>query len=60
MNEMIFDDLRRIVLGLLFVVAFGWMATQVVPGGEGSNGQQLAADAADQFAATGDVHPPRP
>lgn len=45
MNEMIFEDLRRIVLGLLFVVAFGWMAAQVVPGGDGAAGPQLAASA---------------
>jgi hypothetical protein len=52
MNEMIFDDLRRIVLGLLFVVAFGWMAAQVVPGGDGAMSQQVAA--------SGEVIPPRP
>lgn len=28
----IFDDVRRILLGLLFFVAFGWMAAQVLPG----------------------------
>lgn len=42
MNELIFEDVRRIVLGLLFVVAFGWMAAQVVPGDDGAPQQQMA------------------
>lgn len=32
MVGLIFDDVRRILLGLLFVIAFGWMAAQVMPG----------------------------
>lgn len=28
----ILDDVRRVLLSLLFVISFGWMAAQVVPG----------------------------
>lgn len=46
MTEQILDDVRRILLGLLFVIAFGWMAAQLVPGESGAIGeQQLAVDA---------------
>lgn len=51
----IFDDIRRILLSLLFVVAFGWMAAQVIPGqvaGGGPGVQQVALDV--------DMVPPRP
>ena len=34
MMNVIFDDLRKGVLGLLFVVAFGWTAALVLPGGD--------------------------
>lgn len=47
MSEMIFEDLRRILLGLLFVIAFGWMAAQVVPGADGTLPQQIALAAED-------------
>lgn len=42
MSELIFEDLRRILLGLLFVIAFGWMAAQVIPGADGMLPQQIA------------------
>lgn len=45
MNEIIFEDARRIVLGMLFVVAFGWMAAEVVPGADAPAPQQIAQDA---------------
>ncbi|MGE5546158.1 MAG: hypothetical protein ACM33T_04630 [Solirubrobacterales bacterium] len=32
MAEVAFEDVRRIVLGVLFVVAFGWMGAQILPG----------------------------
>lgn len=51
MTEMIFDDVRRILLGLLFVVAFGWMGAQVIPGEQ---------PVAQELAATVDVVPPKP
>ncbi len=56
MVEAVFDDLRRIVLGLLFVVAFGWMAALVFPGAavDGTSGGQQVAQAG------GGVSPPRP
>lgn len=53
----IFDDVRRILLSLLFVVAFGWMAAQVVPG------QMAGADAGVQVAQldkTAEIIPPKP
>jgi acyl CoA:acetate/3-ketoacid CoA transferase beta subunit len=48
MLAVIFDDVRRMVLGLLFVVAFGWMAAQLLPGSPerfagGGGAAQLAA-----------------
>lgn len=43
MAGVIFDDVRRVLLGVLFVTAFGWMAAQVVPGAE--QGQQIASAA---------------
>jgi hypothetical protein len=54
MVTQIFDDVRRILLSLLFVVAFGWMAAQVVPGGE------PGARPSAQVAQAGDVVPPHP
>lgn len=53
----IFDDIRRILLSLLFVVAFGWMAAQVIPGqvAGGGPGVQTA-----QIALAADMVPPRP
>ena len=56
MMDAVFGDLRQIVLGLLFVVAFGWMAALMFPGaptGEDAGWQQMAQ-------AGGDVYPPRP
>ncbi|CAA7620402.1 hypothetical protein [Magnetospirillum sp. UT-4] len=32
MTDLFFEDLRRIVLTLLFLVAFGWVAAQMLPG----------------------------
>lgn len=56
MAGLIFDDLRRMVLGLLFLVAFGWMAAQVLPGApDGGGGILMAA-----VAASDHVIPPRP
>jgi hypothetical protein len=53
----IFDDVRRMLLGLLFLVAFGWMAAQVLPG-------QLQGGAAEPqvaaLALSADMVPPRP
>ncbi len=50
----IFDDVRRILLSLLFVLAFGWMAAQVLPG-------QLADTHRPQLAqAPAELVPPRP
>ena len=45
MVGMIFDDVRRILLSLLFVIAFGWMAAQVMPGAtkDGDMGAQVAS-----------------
>lgn len=52
----IFDDVRRILLGLLFFVAFGWMAAQVLPGQMPmAVGQQVA-----QLDLHGEIVPPRP
>lgn len=53
----IFDDVRRILLSLLFVVAFGWMAAQVLPGQMANSGAgaQLA-----QLEQSGNMVPPRP
>lgn len=52
----IFDDVRRILLGLLFFVAFGWMAAQVLPGQMSDRaGQQVA-----QLDLRVDVVPPKP
>jgi hypothetical protein len=44
MAGVIFDDVRRFLLSLLFVMAFGWMAAQLVPGGP-QEGRQIAAAA---------------
>ncbi len=46
MVGVVFDDVRRMVLGLLFVVAFGWMAAELVPGAEPGYGsmQQVAQE----------------
>lgn len=54
MVAVIFDDVRRILLGLLFVIAFGWMAAQVIPG--------AAKDdvSGAQVAFVGAVVPPHP
>lgn len=52
MAEVIYDDVRRIVLGLLFVVAFGWMAAQLVPG--------TTESVVEQVALSGDMVPPQP
>ncbi len=54
MVTQILDDVRRILLSLLFVVAFGWMAAQLVPGGEPGARQPA------QIALAGDVVPPHP
>jgi hypothetical protein len=53
----IFDDVRRVLLSLLFVVAFGWMAAQVLPGqlDGGRGGAQVA-----ELNVGADVVPPRP
>jgi hypothetical protein len=61
----IFDDVRRILMGLLFFVAFGWMAAQVLPGQmSGADGRQTAqATAVVQLAQVtlhGEMVPPRP
>jgi hypothetical protein len=53
MVDVMFDDVRRMVLGLLFVVAFGWMAAELVPGGH-------EAMPPLQIALGGDVIPPHP
>lgn len=52
----VFDDVRRILLGLLFFVAFGWMAAQVLPGQlpDGA-GQQVA-----QIDLRVEMVPPKP
>lgn len=43
MVEKIFDDVRHVLLSMLFVISFGWMAAQVVPGAiEASAGPQIA------------------
>lgn len=42
MRGLILDDIRRIVLGCLFVTAFGWMAAQVLPGTIPPPEQQIA------------------
>jgi hypothetical protein len=53
----IFDDVRRMLLGLLFLVAFGWMAAQVLPGQlEGNDRHPQVA----QLALNADMVPPRP
>lgn len=52
MVGVVFDDVRRMVLGLLFVVAFGWMAAELVPGTDGPKPMQVAL--------SGDVIPPHP
>jgi hypothetical protein len=54
MGGQIFDDVRRILLSLLFMVAFGWMAAQIVPGSEPS------ARVSPQVALAGEVVPPHP
>ncbi|MGE5503851.1 MAG: hypothetical protein ACM31L_05460 [Actinomycetota bacterium] len=43
MVGVVVDDLRRIVLALLFVVAFGWMAAHLLPGTHGDGWEQVAA-----------------
>jgi len=50
----IFDDVRRILLSLLFVVAFGWMAAQIIPGAE------PARSGVAQIALAGEMVPPQP
>jgi hypothetical protein len=50
------DEARRAVLGLLFVVAFGWMAAQILPGNDGEHGDHRW----QQVAAAGYVIPPQP
>lgn len=52
----IFDDVRRILLGLLFFVAFGWMAAQVLPGQMWTAGGPQVA----QLDLRGEIVPPRP
>lgn len=54
MVGLIFDDVRRILLGLLFVIAFGWMAAQILPG------IAKDGDVGAQVALSGDVVPPHP
>jgi hypothetical protein len=44
MVAVVFEDLRKILLCLLFVVAFGWMAAHLLPGvGHGDGWEQVAA-----------------
>jgi len=50
----IYDDVRRILLSLLFMVAFGWMAAQILPGSE------PPARMSAQVALAGEVVPPHP
>lgn len=55
----IFDDVRRMLMGLLFFVAFGWMAAQVLPGRVGADSvQQLAQVTPLDLQA--EMVPPRP
>lgn len=47
MVGMILDDVRRILLGLLFLVAFGWTAALILPGADETRDggwQQTAGD----------------
>ncbi|MGE5516810.1 MAG: hypothetical protein ACM31D_13430 [Bacteroidota bacterium] len=58
----IFDDVRRILLGLLFFVAFGWMGAQVLPG-QAAPGQAAMAGGHQQVAQLdlrAEVVPPGP
>jgi hypothetical protein len=61
MAGVIFDDVRRILLGLLFVIAFGWMAAQIMPGAA-KDGDMAAQGTAVQMAFGGEraVVPPHP
>ncbi|MDA8231010.1 MAG: hypothetical protein M0006_06705 [Magnetospirillum sp.] len=54
MVGLIFEDVRRIVLGLLFVVAFGWVAALVLPGEHQGEARW------QQMASAGDVIAPQP
>jgi hypothetical protein len=56
MVELVFGDVRRIVLGLLFVVAFGWMAALVMPGADEHGNYRWQ----EQVAQTVEMVPPRP
>lgn len=59
--NLIVEDLRKAVLGLLFLVAFGWMAALVLPGAPPP--EQVAAASASgwtQPAAAPVVVPPAP
>ncbi|MBC7953301.1 MAG: hypothetical protein H7Z12_15955 [Rhodospirillaceae bacterium] len=60
MAGLIFDDVRRILMGLLFVIAFGWMAAQVLPGA--ADGDMAAQVVPVQMAFGGErvVVPPHP
>jgi len=53
MTAFIIDDVRRIVLGLLFVVAFGWMTALIFPGGDA-----YAGNVWQQTTLAGDIVPP--
>jgi hypothetical protein len=55
MAAVMLEDIRRFILGLLFVVAFGWMAALVFPGG----GEAKQA-AWSQVALADNVVPPHP
>lgn len=53
MAAFLVDDLSRILLGLLFVVAFGWMAALMFPGDDA-----YANETWQQAFVSEDVVPP--
>ncbi len=48
MDGVIFEDVRHILLGLLFLLAFGWMAALALPGGNDGMFHWQQEAAADQ------------
>lgn len=56
----IFDDVRRILLGLLFFVAFGWMAAQVLPGQGPATVASIGGQQVAQLDVTGGLMSSRP